>query len=414
VAEQPVADLLIAKAASTATVGPGGQVLYTLVVANRGPGDATDLRVTDVPPAGVVLQSARASQGSCTVAPGGLTCALGGLGVGGSAQVLVTAQVVALVPGALVNTASVTGAQPDPDPANNTDAAIVTLPDPPPGAQPRADLTIAKEGDRRGAVGQPLEYRILVRNNGPAAATGVRVTDTLSAPARLVSVRTTAGSCRRSLPMTCSLGTIDAGGRVTITVVVNARVMGTLRNAASVTGKKLDPKTADNMAVVTTRVRRALALTKVAGRVRISAGQTVTYTIRVRNPSDMTVRNVRTCDLLPADLTYVSSKPRARPSTGRYCWTARRLGAGKSKHYRLTARAELGTSGIRTNRATATSPDTGNARARRAVRVQADRPPSGPCTFRPATRPAASSARTEGVACAAMRIYPSAATPGFR
>lgn len=94
----------------------------------------------------------------------------------------------------------------------------------------------------------------------------------------------------------------------------------------------------------------------------------------------MAIRDVRTCDLLPPGLVYVSSKARARPSKGRYCWTARRLGAGESRTYRLTARALSGTSGRRVNRATSTSRDTGNARARRAVRVQAPPAPSGGVT----------------------------------
>jgi uncharacterized repeat protein (TIGR01451 family) len=364
-------DLSITKTASTRTVGPGWQVLYTLVLENDGPSDATGVTVVDAPPAGIVLRSARASQGSCTVAPDALTCSLGGLVDGGSAQILVTAEVVASVPGALTNAASVSGPQPDPNPANNRDRETVTVPDPPPGPQPPADLTIAKSGASTGAVGRPLEYRIVVRNDGPRVATRVSVTDTLGAPARLVSVRTTKGSCQWSRPITCSLGTIEAGRRVTITVVVKPRVSGTLRNAAGVTGAGADSRTASNLAVVTTRVKPALALTKVTERKRVRAGQTLTYTIRVRNPSDVTLRNIKTCDALPAGLAYVSSKSRAKLSNGRYCWTAGRLGAGEKRTYRLTARAMGGTSGKIVNHATAKARGAAKARAKRAVRVTA-------------------------------------------
>jgi uncharacterized repeat protein (TIGR01451 family) len=371
------ADLSIDKTPSTSTVGPGSQVLYTLVVTNDGPSDATGVTVSDAPPAGIVLQSAQASQGSCTVAPGALSCSLGGLVDDGTAQILVTAQVGDGATGALTNTARVTGDQRDPNGSNDTDPETVTVPEPPPGPQPRADLTIVKRGDRTAQIGKALTYRIEVRNDGPAAATGVRVTDTMSAPARLVSLRTTAGSCREALPLTCSLGTIQPGGRVTITVVIRPQMLGTLRNAASVTGEGFDPMTSNNLAVVATRVKRALTLTKRANRRTVRAGRTVTYTIRVRNPSDVAVRDVRTCDSLPSGLAFVRATPRARLTDGRYCWTTKRLGAGTRKTYQLTARALNGASGSTVNRATATSPDANTRRAKRAVRVRGGAAPGG-------------------------------------
>jgi uncharacterized repeat protein (TIGR01451 family) len=144
---------------------------------------------------------------------------------------------------------------------------------------------------------------------------------------------------------------------------------GSLRNAASVTGENADPATTDNLAVVATRVRPALTVTKVANHRTINAGRTVTYRIRVRNRSQQAVRHVRTCDRLPSGLAFVRSTPQARLTRGRYCWAATRLTAGKSRTYKLTARALSGTSGTRVNRAAATSPDAATGRARRSVRV---------------------------------------------
>jgi uncharacterized repeat protein (TIGR01451 family) len=371
------ADLALVKTASPGAITPGANVTYTLAVTNQGPDTAVNVRVSDPLPAGLTFVSASAG---CSAAAADVSCAAGSLAAGASQTFTVTASVAGSIAGGVANTATVTSDTPDPNQGNNTSTVTVTVQSPPLGSQPPADLAVAKEGARTGAVGRPLEYRIVVRNKGPGAATAVRVTNTLSAPARLVAVTTSAGSCRRSLPVTCSLGTIEAGGSVTITVVVEPRAAGTLRNVASVTGEDLDPETADNTAVVTTRVKPALELTKVAERRKVRVGQTVTYTIRVRNPSDAAIRTVRTCDLLPPGLAYVSSKSRARPSKGRYCWTAKRLGPGEGRTYRLAARALSGTSGRRVNRATATSRDTGNARARRAVRVQAPPAPSGGVT----------------------------------
>jgi uncharacterized repeat protein (TIGR01451 family) len=372
VPSEGVADLSIAKSASTSTVGRNGQVLYTLVIANDGPSDATGVTVTDTPPAGLVPLSANPAQGTCGIVGGQVSCSLGALAAGGATQVLVTAQTGAQVSGSLSNTAAVIGDQRDPDPSDDTATATILVPSPPLQAQARAELSITKRAGRtRVALGQSLKYTIVVANDGPSSATGVDVIDTTSLPGRLASVRTSAGTCGRTLPVTCALGTIAPGHEVTITVRFRPTGTGSLRNAASVTGAGLEPRTANNLAVVTARVRPALALSKVSNRRRLRAGQSATYTIRVRNPSDVAVRHVRTCDTLPPGVVYVSSRSRAKLSKGRYCWTVKKLGAGKKRTYRLTARALSGTSGTVVNRATATARGARTARARRAVRVQA-------------------------------------------
>jgi uncharacterized repeat protein (TIGR01451 family) len=118
-------------------------------------------------------------------------------------------------------------------------------------------------------------------------------------------------------------------------------------------------------------VKPNLGLTKGVNKKTIRAGQKVTYTIRTSNPSNATLRNVRTCDDLPPGLVFVSAKPKAKLSKGQYCWTERRLGAGKSRTYKLTARATQGIRpGKKVNRATATSPDAKRKRAKRTIRVR--------------------------------------------
>jgi hypothetical protein len=56
---------------------------------------------------------------------------------------------------------------------------------------------------------------VTVRNNGPDAAPDMRLTDTINAPVKVVSVRASQGSCQRRIPMRCRLGTIAAGETVT-------------------------------------------------------------------------------------------------------------------------------------------------------------------------------------------------------
>jgi uncharacterized repeat protein (TIGR01451 family) len=373
VPSEGVADLSIGKSASTSTVAPNGQVLYTLVVENDGPSDATGVTVTDTPPAGLVAQSGNPAQGTCEIVGGQVSCSLGALAAGGSTQVLVAAQAAAGASGSLTNAATVTGDQRDPNPSDNMATATVTVPSPPTQAQAQApaDLSVTKRANRSTVtVGQRLSYTVVVTNNGPAAAQDVKVTDTVSRRASVISVSATAGSCTDSIPITCSLGTLESGASVTITVVIKPRASGRARNAASATGSGTDSNPDNNLDTVDVNVRKvALRLSKVAGRSSARAGETIGYRIRVRNPTKGEARDVRVCDRLPSGLAYVSSQPAARGSGRQRCWTIKSLKAGKSRTFRITVRAAKGANGREVNRAILSSRDSKRLRAKDPVRV---------------------------------------------
>ncbi|MBF6621747.1 MAG: DUF11 domain-containing protein [Patulibacter sp.] len=362
-------DLSIRKTASAPQVAAGGQVMYTLSVENDGPSDATGVKVVDPIPAGLTIVSAQAGKGTCSTLGGVVSCNIGRLEAGATMQVLVTATAPA---GAAcpVNTATVSGNEEDTDLRNNRASATVctTITEP-----PTFDLVVTKRADRRTVTtGQPVTYRIAVTNRGPAAAPDTKLVDTFGARGRVLSVRTTQGTCRRGTPVQCELGTVESGGRVEVTIRIRPTSTGTgKRNVVSTTASGTDRDPKNNLARETITVRKvALRLTKRVDRTVLRAGQTATYTIRVSNPTRGIAHDVRVCDDLPSGLVYVSSSPRAKLSKGRYCWPAvKRLSAGKSKTYRMTVRAVKGTSGRKVNTATASSPDSRTLRAKRTVRV---------------------------------------------
>ncbi|HMJ04026.1 MAG TPA: DUF11 domain-containing protein, partial [Conexibacter sp.] len=368
----PEADLSLEKVPSVGRVGVGEQLFYTLIVRNDGPSDARDVVVTDTSGAGLTLLSARGSQGaSCAVTSSRVTCRLGTLPAGGSAQVLVSAR--ATRTGELSNSATVDSSTKDPDPRDNRDESNV-IGDPPSGDQP-ADLEIVKTSNRRAALGaQTITYTLRVTNRGPGSVAGVQVIDTPSLPVRIVSVRTSVGRCGRSVPIRCDLGTLRSGARATVRVVAQPRAPGTLRNSASVTGDVPDPDASDNIDGARTAVRGLLRVRKVADRATVSAGETLGYRVTVTNASAFAVRSVRVCDELPAGLVFVSASPRARLTGGRRCWAPiKQLGAGRSRTYRITARALVGADGRKVNTATATAPGARGARSRAATGTAAVR-----------------------------------------
>jgi uncharacterized repeat protein (TIGR01451 family) len=394
VAPRGETDLSLTKTPSTSTPVAGGQVLYTLVITNNGPSDATGVAISDPGSRDLTLQSAMPSQGRCSVAGGKVACAIGALASGGAAQVLVAAQVAPGAIAAIANTATVTGDQHDPDPANNSDTSTVTpaaAPNPPMSTssspatpRPAADLVIAKTTRTRVAtVGARLSYTIVVTNTGPDAAPAVSVTDTFGLPSRIVSIKSTAGTCARRSPLTCSLGTIQSQAKVTIKVIAYPTASGRLRNAVSTTSTVFDPNPGSNITGVSQTIAKPrLRVAKTAGATTIRAGRTVSYNIKVTNPTQVRVRSVKVCDTLPPGLVRVSSTPGATLTRGTYCWRLRSLAGGASHTYRITVRALRGTIGSKTNTATASSPDAKTGRATRTVQVQrgAFTPPDGGVT----------------------------------
>jgi len=112
----PSANLGLSKSAPDGVVN-GGTYRYVLSANNAGPDNATGVTVTDTLPAGVSFVS---STCGATAAGQTVTWPIGALANGGSASCTLTVSRASLTCSAVVNTASITGTQPDPNPDNNT------------------------------------------------------------------------------------------------------------------------------------------------------------------------------------------------------------------------------------------------------------------------------------------------------
>jgi uncharacterized repeat protein (TIGR01451 family) len=121
------ADLSITKADAPDPVALGGNLTYTLTVTNNGPDPSSDSTVSDPLPAGVAFVSATSSQGSCSQSGGTVTCTLGALAVGSSATIEIVVTVNPTAVGPLSDTATVTGAEPDPVASNNAATAETAI-----------------------------------------------------------------------------------------------------------------------------------------------------------------------------------------------------------------------------------------------------------------------------------------------
>ncbi|WP_267893140.1 calcium-binding protein [Streptomyces scabiei] len=111
----------------TGTVSIGDRATHTVTVTNTSTTTAaTGVGLTDTVtgPAATVV-SATPGQGTCTTSATGATCALGTLAAGASTTVTVVVEPRAT--GTLTGRATVSGAQSDPDPGDNTATATTTV-----------------------------------------------------------------------------------------------------------------------------------------------------------------------------------------------------------------------------------------------------------------------------------------------
>jgi uncharacterized repeat protein (TIGR01451 family)/fimbrial isopeptide formation D2 family protein len=305
------ADLSVTKVDAVDPVQAGQTITYTVVVTNNGPSGAAGVVLTDTLPATVGLISATPSQGAGCTGTTTITCDLGAVASGSAATVTVVGTTT--VSGVVVNAASVTGTQTDPNPGNNHTSEPTTV-----GNPGDADLFVSKTDSTDPVLpGQVVGYTLSVGNLGPGTATGVVVTDTLPAGTGFETVSAPAGwvcPAPAAGVLTCTVGSLAVGPPVSI--IVNMRIDAgtpsgtTVTNGAAVTSSTLDPNTANNTDVEPTTVLSPsdadLLVVKTDGTDPAVAGTNVSYALSVTNRGPATATSVTVTDTLPPGTVFVS------------------------------------------------------------------------------------------------------------
>ena len=122
-------------------------------------------------------------------------------------------------------------------------------------AAPVASLTITEtDSPDPVAMWNTLTYTITVTNNGPSAATGVTITDTLPGGVMFGAATASRGSCSGTGPIICSLGTLHSSVTALVTIAVIPTEVGVITNTATVTANEIDINLADNTVTEDTTV----------------------------------------------------------------------------------------------------------------------------------------------------------------
>ena len=298
-------NLVVTGSAMPESVESGGVVTYTLTVANLGYLDAHGVNLVDLLPAGVTIDPSTTSP---VFSPGGssgtLTANLGTIPAGGSTTVTIGVQTNAGLVGTIIDTATVTSEEPDPNPSNETvtiNALVLAA----------TDLAVSlNESPAPALAGSDLTYTMTVENLGPNSAGAVLATLPVAGGATFVSATTTKGSVSESGNLvTANLSNLAVNSPVTITVVLQAVAVGQLTETASVSGDVIDPNSANNSATVTTEIDPATDLS-----VQISSSAAVPgvgleyqYVVTATNNGPLNATNVLLTDTLPTGVSFVSA-----------------------------------------------------------------------------------------------------------
>jgi uncharacterized repeat protein (TIGR01451 family) len=200
-------------------------------------------------------------------------------------------------------------------------------------APPPVNADLALSGNAPGSVtlGANVTYTLTIANAGPSGATGVTLTDTLSAGVTFVSA--TGGVTPVNGVLTFNLGSLAAGApSVSKTIIVKSTATGVLKNTASLSANEVDSTPADNAITQNTTVKAAVVASDLAlsgsAPGSVTVGDNLTYTLTIVNAGPSGATGVTLTDTLPAGVTFVSATGGVTPVNGVLTFNIGSLAAG--------------------------------------------------------------------------------------
>ena len=227
----PVTDLAIEKYVSNPTPNYLDTIIWTLKVTNNGPNDAINVKVEDnLPKSLQFIKSDNANYNN------GIWY-VGELKDGEEMYLHITTKVLST--GLIINNATVTGDNYDPNLDNNyAEESISPI--------PASDLSVTKITSKQHYyVGDVVKYIITVVNNGPDTAYNVKVKDILDKSLVLKSIKASKGKFNKATN-TWEIESLQNGESAVLFLNVIATSEGVVKNIVTVTSDSFDYNMSNN------------------------------------------------------------------------------------------------------------------------------------------------------------------------
>ncbi|MGA8277972.1 MAG: DUF11 domain-containing protein [Rhodanobacteraceae bacterium] len=373
----PVADIVVNKVANVTSLTPGGQVFYTVSVANQGDGDAGAIQVSDPIPAGISAFAWTCSPASsCANASGSgsINELIGSLPASGQVVYSINATVATDASGNVTNTATALPSDPSICSGNNCTSSV-TLPVIPPGM---ANIVVTKTANV-GAVnpGGTVTYTVTVANQGDGDAGAIQVSDPIPSGITTFAWTCTGLSCPAASgngAVNQTLSGLPSGALVTytITATVAANASSSVTNTATATpsdgvgcmGTNCTASATVSVTAPGTPIIRVTKTANVPNGASVQPGQDIRWTLTANNSGTPSTAVVTLSDQLPTMIDVISISADAgvqcspaQPAAGQQLVCAVAAGYTGTRRVSIDATVATDASGVLRNSVVASGAD---------------------------------------------------------
>ena len=316
---KPAADVAIEKLVNDTNPNYPDVIKWTLVISNNGPDNATDVVISENIPEGLILINYTASKGIYDNGRWAMCCL--------NKSEVQTLELVCRInkTGNFTNVVSISAKEYDYNPKNNKANKSIEVP-------PASDLEVIKVVNNTDPdFGDTIMWMIMVRNNGPDAATNVVVSDILSPRFIFKGYNSTRGTYANG---EWNIGSLSVGGVEYLNITGIANAVGEISNYAEASANEHDWNEENNYdsAYVEVAAVVDLAIEKFVDNSAPNYGDTIKWTLIVTNNGPNDASGVIVYDTLPEGLTLIEAS-----SDDYYggIWDVGYLNAGDSEQLEL-------------------------------------------------------------------------------
>ncbi len=290
---QPMADLALVAGIEEDAFVAGNSYTYDMSVTNNGYVSALRAAIQAELPSQVTVTSS-----TCGDLTAPYECSFGTLAAEARQAAGFTFSVPAtLAKGTVLDFGATTESdQYDPEWGNNERTAQRTV-------SLLSQLALSKTAPATAVAGGEIEYALSLRNDGPSAASGIKLTDTLPVGVDFVS----AAGCTTNGEHTivyCDIGSLSVGQTITRSLRAIVDVVGDVVNVARAGGP--DAPEVSKSATTTATGVGGLSISKSDYLTEVGLNEQFAYEVKVRNRNADAVNNVRITDTLPAGVSWLS------------------------------------------------------------------------------------------------------------